>query len=135
MEKIKSIAVNAAFIALVSIVLIWGNTLYRQHVQFSKGERAMAAGDFVGALAGWESAIHMYTPFSPTVDQSAQRLWDLGESCVRRGDTTRALLAYRSLRSSFYALSGFYQPGEEWIKKCDARIAQLVKQGQPTGAR
>ncbi|GFO58735.1 hypothetical protein GMST_10600 [Geomonas silvestris] len=135
MEKIKSIAVNAAFIALVSIALIWGNTLYRQHVQFQKGERAMAAGDFVGALAGWEAAIHLYTPFSSVVEQSAQRLWELGEFSAQRGDFPRALIAYRSLRSSFYAVNGLYQPGEEWIKKCDARIAQLLKQGAPAGGR
>lgn len=135
MEKIKSIAVNAAFIALVSLVLIWGSTLYRQQVQFQKGERAMAAGDFVGALAGWEAAIHLYTPFGSVVEQSAQRLWELGEFSAQRGDIPRALIAYRSLRSSFYAVSGLYQPGEGWIRKCDARIAQLLKQGEPAGGR
>jgi hypothetical protein len=130
MEKMKNIAVNAAFIALVSIALIWGNTLYRQHVQFQKGEQAMAAGDFVATVAGYEAAIHMYTPFSSVVDEAAQRLWGLAEFCAQRGDLPRALIAYRSLRSSFYAVGGLAHPGEEWIKKCDARIAQVLKQMQ-----
>jgi len=128
MEKIKTIAVNAAFIALVSVVLIWGATLYRQHVQFAKGEQGMAAGDFGAAVSGYESALHMYTPFSPLVDRAAQRLWDLGEMAAQRGDQQRALIAYRSLRSSFYAVAGIYAPGEEWIRKCDARIARIVSQ-------
>jgi hypothetical protein len=128
MEKVKTIAVNAAFIVLVSIALIWGTTLYRQHVQFAKGEQGWAAGDFLAAVSGYESALHMYTPFSPLVDRAAQRLWYLGEMAAQRGDQQRALIAYRSLRSSFYAVAGIYSPGEEWIRKCDARIAQIVSQ-------
>ena len=127
MEKVKTIAVNAAFIALISVVLIWGNTLYRQHVQFDKGEQGRAAGDFVSAVAGYESAIHMYTPLSSLVDRAAQRLWDLGEEAVRRGDQQRALIAFRSLGSSFCAAAGIWSPGQQWIQKCDIRIAQLLK--------
>jgi len=130
MEKVKTIAVNAAFIALLSVVLIWGTTLYRQHVQFDKGEQGLAAGDFRAAVSGYESALHMYTPFSPLVERAAQRLWDLGEMAAQRGDQQRALIAYRSLRSSFFAAAGINTPGEEWIGKCDARIAQMLSQQQ-----
>ena len=126
MEKVKNIAVNAAFIALISLVLIWGSTLYRQHVQFDKGERGMAAGDFLAAVAGYESAIHLYTPASSLVERSAQRLWELGELALQRGDQPRALIAYRSLRSSFYAIAGINTPGQLWIRKCDTRIAQIL---------
>ena len=130
MEKVKTIAVNAAFIALISLVLIWGTTLYRQHAQFDKGEQGLAAGDFLAAVSGYESAIHMYTPASSLVERAAQRLWDLGELAAQRGDQQRALVAYRSLRSSFYAVAGINTPGVEWIQKCDARIAQILKQQQ-----
>jgi hypothetical protein len=132
MEKVKTIVVNAAFIALISIVLLWGNTLYRQYAQFEKGERGVAAGDFLAAVSGYESAIHMYTPLSPLVERSAVRLWELGELALQRGDQQRALIAYRSLRSSFYAVAGINTPGQEWIRKCDGRIAQLL---QPQQAR
>lgn len=131
MEKLKTIAVNVAVAALIAVVLIWGNTLYRQHVQFDKGERALAAGDFVGAVAGYESAIHMYTPASSPVEQSARRLWELGVQAEGRGDTARALIAYRALRSSFYAVAGIGAPGKVWIARCDLRIAALVG-GQTT---
>jgi len=127
MEKLKSIAVNIAVMALVSVVLIWGNTLYRQHVQFDKGEKGLKAGDFPAAVAGYESAIHMYTPGSPTVDRSAQRLWEIGQMTEQSGDIARALIAYRALRSSFYAVAWLHAPGQDWIKRCDLRIAALVK--------
>lgn len=131
MEKVKNIAVNAAFIALISLVLIWGNTYYRQQAQFDKGEKAVAAGDFLAAVAGYESAIHMYTPASSLVDRSAQRLWELGDLAAQRGDLQRALIACRALRSSFYAVAGISSPGTQWIQKCDARIAQLLMLQQP----
>jgi len=127
MEKIKTIAVNVAVIAFVSLALIWGNTLYRQHVQFDKGEKGMAAGDFPAAVAGYEAAIHMYTPGSPLVRKSAQKIWDIGEMTEKNGDIPRALIAFRALRSSFYAVAGINAPGRDWIARCDARIASLVK--------
>lgn len=127
MEKVKSILVNVAVAVLVSLLLIWGAALYRQYAQFDKGKSAEAAGDFTGAVAGYEAAIHMYTPGSSVVEQSAERLWGLAALMEQRGDLPRALIAYRALRSSFYAVAGINKPGREWIAKCDARIAELVK--------
>jgi hypothetical protein len=127
MEKAKTIAVNIIVIALLSILLIWGNTWYRQWRQFNKGEDALAGNDVITAIAGYESAIHMYTPFSPLVERSAAKLWEIAQRCETGGDPERALIACRSLRSSFYAARGLYQPGREWIARCDAKIAELVK--------
>lgn len=127
MEKVKTIAVNVAVVATLSLALLWGNTLYRQHAQFEKGEKAFAAGDFPATIAGYEAAIHMYTPGSSVVEASAQKLWTIGQMMEARGDAQRALIAYRALRSSFYSVAGLYQPGEEWIKRCDVRIAMLVQ--------
>jgi hypothetical protein len=126
MEKVKTIAVNVAAIAIISVVLLWGNALYRQHVQFDKAEKGVASGDFPAAVAGYEAAIHMYTPGSSIVPRSAQRLWDLGQMAEANRDAARALIAYRALRSSFYAVDGLISPGREWIERCDARIAVLV---------
>jgi hypothetical protein len=128
MEKAKTIAVNMAVIALLSVLLIWGNTWYRQWRQFNRGEHALAGNDVIAAIAGYESAIHMYTPLSPLVERSAERLWEIARRCEAKGDTKGALIACRSLRSSFYAVRGLYQPGQEWIVRCDAKIAELVKQ-------
>jgi hypothetical protein len=61
------------------------------------------------------------------VERSAERLWGLGEALERKSDPTRALVAYRSLRSSFYAVRGLNSPGTTWIARCDDKIAALVK--------
>ena len=128
MERAKTIAVNIAVTAVIALGLIWGNTLYRQHTQFDKGEMALAAGDYITAIAGYESSIHMYTPGSGVVERAAEKLWSIGEHFEQTGDLDKALIAYRSLRSSFYAVRGVTAPGKEWISRCEARIAQLVQQ-------
>jgi len=131
MEKAKTIAVNVLVIAVVAILLIWGNTWYRQRTQFNRGETALAARDYINAIAGYEAAIHMYTPGSSLVQEAAAKLWAMGDQFERAGDPTRALIAYRSLRSSFYAVRGLNVPGREWVARCDGKIAALVKAQAP----
>ncbi len=126
MQKTNGITVNIAVIAVICVLLIWGETYRRQRTQFYRGEEAQAKGDYIAAIAGYDSAIHMYTPGSSLIGRSAERIWDLGEDSERAGDTKRALIAYRSLRSSFYSIRGFFTPGKEWISRCDAKIAKLV---------
>ena len=127
MEKAKSIAANLLVVAILSVLLIWGNTWYRQWRQFSKGEEAMANNDIIAAVADYSSAIHMYTPLSPLVERAAERLWEITNNCAEKGDTERALIACRSLRSSLYAVRSLYQPDKAWIARCDAKIAELIK--------
>jgi len=123
---IKTILVNAVVIGLICLLLFFAGTWWRMQDQFSLGEAALQAGDFTGAVAGYESAIHMYIPFNSTIEKSAQQLWKIGESNERLGDINRALIAYRALRSSFYADRWLVTPGLDWIERCDQKIAALV---------
>lgn len=127
MSKAITIALNVTAAALIAILLIWGTTWYRQTVQFSRGEVAEAAGDPIAAIAGYDAALHMYTPGSPLNERAAAKLWSVGETLERSGDVDRALLAYRALRSSWYAVRWLTQPGKEWIARCDRKIAELVQ--------
>src|ERR1039457_3514216 len=119
MEKLKIVAINGAVIFFFAIILVWGNAWHRQKIQFQKGEAAMARGDYIAAVAGYEASIHMYTPFSSRVQEAAQKLWMVGQRLEQSGDSARALVAYRSLRSSFYAVRGLNAPGKDWIDRCD----------------
>ncbi len=101
MGKTKTIAANITFLAVICTALVWGDTYWRQRTQFNKGEAAVARGNFIPAIAGYEASIHMYIPGSALVEKSAERIWQIGENFERAGDTDRALLAYRSIRSSF----------------------------------
>ena len=125
-ERITSIVVNTVVISLICLLLFFAGTWWRLQDQFALGEEAFRRGDFTAAVAGYESAVHMYIPFNGTVEKSAQQLWNLAEANERRGDINRALIAYRALRSAFYADRWLVTPGMDWIARCDARIAALV---------
>jgi tetratricopeptide (TPR) repeat protein len=125
-ERIKSILVNGLVMVLLGALLFTAATCWRLHRQFALGEAALQRGDFTGAVAGYESAIHMYVPYDPTVERAAQQLWSLGEQNERQGDVARALIAYRALRSSFYAAHWLKTPGQDWIGRCDQKIRALV---------
>lgn len=125
-EQLKSIIANGIVIILVSLLMFYAGTWWRMNSQFSLGEAALGRGDFTGAVAGFESALHMYIPYHPTIEKAAERLWQIGETNESLGDVTRALIAYRSLRSSFYADHWLVTPGTTWIEKCDKKIAALI---------
>jgi hypothetical protein len=125
-DRIVTITVNAAVIVLICLVLFLAGTWWRLQDQFSLGEEAFRRGDFTAAVAGYESAIHMYIPFNGTVEKAARQLWTIAEASERQGDVKRALIAYRALRSSFYADRWLVTPGIEWINRCDTKIAALV---------
>lgn len=125
-ERIKTIAVNAGVIIVLCLLLFTAGVWWRMAEQFRLGEEAFKRGDFTGAVAGYESAMHMYLPFNQTIEKAAQRLWQVGEANERLGDVSRALIAYRALRSSFYADRWLVTPGMTWIERCDRKIAALV---------
>ena len=125
-DQQKSILLNGAVIVVICLLMFLAGTWWRMSSQYKLGEEALRRGDFPGAVAGFESAIHMYIPFHPTIEQSARQLWSLGEINEHQGDINRALIAYRALRSSFYAARWLVTPGMDWIARCDARIAALT---------
>ncbi len=125
--QLKNIIANSILICLISLLLFFAGTWWRMSSQFSLGEEAFRKGDFTGAVAGYESALHMYIPFHPTIERAAEKLWLIGEMNERLGDVNRALIAYRSLRSSFYAGHWLVTPGTAWIEKCDKKIAVLIR--------
>ena len=125
-EQAKSIITNGTIIILFSLLFFLAGTWWRMSSQFNHGETALRRGDFPGAIAGYESSLHMYIPFHPTIEKAAEKLWQIGETNERLGDINRALIAYRSLRSSFYADHWLVTPGTRWIEKCDKKITTLL---------
>lgn len=125
-DRITSILAHAVIITLACLLIFFAGTWWRLHEQFKQGETSFNRGDFTAAVAGYESAIHMYIPYHPLIEKSSKRLWNLAESNERLGDINRALIAYRALRSSFYAARWLVTPGADWIARCDKKIAALV---------
>ncbi len=121
-KNIITIIIIASIMALMVIVKVY----YGSMVEFNRGEEAFSKQDLSEAITHFERSIHWYTPFNRYVAGSAERLWEIGKIAEKQNDTQLALLAYRSLRSSFYAVRSFYTPYKEWINKCDEKISTLV---------
>ena len=124
----------AAGIALA----VLGMTFLKVHLSGVKecrqARQDLAAGRTWEAIQGFDRALHWYTPVSGYVRESAEGLWTIGGRAEARGDAEQALIAYRTLRSGFYAARSFYTPGKEWIARCDERITALAAT-QPDFAR
>lgn len=124
--EVKEVVTTVIVTIFIMIAMIWGKTYYSQQKQFRIGEYAFTKGDLKHAITGYESAIQMYTPGSGKVKASIEKLWEIGEIFERQNQIDWALLAYRSLRSSLYAVRSFYTPYPEWIGLCDEKIARLL---------
>lgn len=124
--KAKEVITSVVVTMVIMIAMIWGRTYYSQWQQFNMGEEALKKRNIREAITGYESAIHMYTPGSGMVKTSIERLWQIGEMTERQGQYDWALIAYRSLRSSIFAVRSFYTPYPEWIERCDGKIARIL---------
>lgn len=125
-EKTKKNIYTVIIVASIMFLMVIIKVYYRSSVEFNSGEEAFSKQELNEAITHFERSIHWYTPLNKYVAGSAERLWEIGEIAEKQADTKLALLAYRSLRSSFYAVRSFYTPHKEWINKCDEKISSLV---------
>jgi len=114
---------------LIAIVffslLVGGRVFYFQRSHFMEAEKYFAEANYKLAIREYDTAMHFYTPLSPHIQRSAERLWQIGEMFEKEGKFDWANIAYSSIRSSFYASRGLYTPGKNWIERCDEKIADL----------
>ena len=139
MEKGKPLKfiLSAVVVFVILFGMVWVKAYLAGDAQYKAGEAAYGTGDMKNAISDYEAAIHMYTPFAPSVPKSATRLWEIGQGFERSGDYDWALIAFRSLRSSFYAVRSFYTPYPEWITRSEAEITAVLaakKSAEPAPA-
>jgi len=126
-DKVLKVVGQVLIVLIVMFFMIWGRAYYSQQKFYSEGEVAFKALNYKEAATGYEWTIRMYTPFSGKVKNSCEKLWFIGNEYEKKGKLDWALITYRSLRSSIYAIRSFYIPHEEWIPKTDKKIAQILE--------
>jgi hypothetical protein len=113
--------------ALIAVAIVWTNTYMRCVKYYQKGEELLGQGELLQAVTNYETAAHAYAPFNGYVAKSLNRLWEIGEKMEAEHQAPEnPLIAYRTLRSSVYAIRSFYEPYKEWIPRCDKKISALV---------
>ena len=93
---------------------------------YDRAEAAYKLGKADEARLYYERTIKFHTPLSATTPRAIERLWQLGATAEGQGDIPLALAAYRSLRSSLYAIQSIYSPYKPWIPKSESKIAALM---------
>ncbi|MFC1532336.1 tol-pal system YbgF family protein [Thermodesulfobacteriota bacterium] len=126
-------------IIVILFIMVWIRAFYGSIQAYRKGEMYLKDRKYIKSITFFDRSIHWYAPFNPYIRKSAKRLWDIGKDAERQGDTKLALIAYRTIRNGFYAANSFYQPGRDWIGKCDIKINELILQGsksleEPSGS-
>ncbi len=130
---LKNYLIKGLITAAIVFILIFGKVFFMQRDHYLQAEGYFAT-DLKLAILEYDAAMHNYTPWSPYIYKSAEKLWQIGELLEKKGQPDLARMAYSSIRSSFYASRSLYTPGKEWIEKCDDKIAslnvdQLIREG------
>lgn len=120
---------TAKVVAVVLFVffLIFLRTFIYQYEEFKKGEKEYSAKNYKDASVYFETAIHMYTPKSPFIERSINRMLEIAKNFEQNGEYRFALITYEDLRSALYAVKSFYLPYPEVIALCDTKISELSK--------
>ncbi|MDA8078249.1 MAG: hypothetical protein M0Z79_04850 [Nitrospiraceae bacterium] len=121
----KRYLVKGLFFIALFIVMVGAKVFYLERSHFLSAEKYYEASDWKLAIREYDLALHFYFPGSPYVNKSAEKLWQIGEMFEKADKPDWAVLAYSSIRSSFYASRSLYTPGREWIRRCDEKIAGL----------
>jgi hypothetical protein len=125
-HKAWKVVVHILSILLVLACVLFIKVSHSAKREFALGEEAYRGGGYKEAITHYERAIKWYTPFSRSVRLAVERLWEIGSAAEDRTDLNLALEAYRSLRSSLYAIRSFYLPFKDWIPRSEAKIASLM---------
>lgn len=96
-----------------------------QRDHFVSAENYYGASQWKLAIREYDDVMHAYSPWSPYIERSAERLWSMGKMFEKEDKPMWAVDAFSAIRSSFFASRSFYTPGKRWIEKCDEEIAGL----------
>ena len=109
---IRVVSLFAILLAIVAVRVVWS----------SRGEwRAAIAASGDDELLHLGRAARLYAPGNPYSRRALDKLAAIG-----RDDPSRALAAWRELRSAILATRSFYTPHRPLLDEANARIADLM---------
>jgi hypothetical protein len=112
-------------IFILFLSLVFTKVTINARKEYQEGNKFLRAKDYKQAVIHFNRAIHWYSPGNKPVTKSIQALWGIATYAENQGDVGLALNAYQSITSSLYSARSFYTPHQEWIAKCDNRIAAI----------
>lgn len=122
---LKRYFIGALVFILLFLSIVGVRVFYLQRSHFFTAEKHFGESNWKLAIREYDMSMHFYIPWSPYIQRSAERLWQIGEMFEKEGRFDWANIAYSSIRSSFYTSRSLYTPGKNWVDRCDDKIADL----------
>lgn len=113
-------------VVLVILILIYIRVFIYQIGEFKKAEKAYSEKKYKEAITYYDTTLHMYTPFSPYIEKSIERMLFIANNFEQEANYEWALNTYETLRSAIYATESFYLPNKDIIVLCDRKISELL---------
>ena len=97
----------------------------------ARAEQAMAANDVDSAIVELRRAARWTAPINPYATGALDALERVGSQARSRGETARALAAYRAAHAAIHAGRSFYTPESERLERVDRVIAAMMAAEPP----
>ncbi len=127
----KPLSLMTGLFALLAISCV-AKVALNAYGELSIGKQFLEEKKLGRALDHFDRSIRWHLPLLATADDAAQHIWDIAGLYESKGFNEKALEVYRSLRAAFYSTRSFFTPGEEWIARCNDKIATLMAQAPAT---
>lgn len=114
-------------ISIILLMMVWIWVFHKSREAYHQGEERFRRQQYVEAITFFDRSIHWYTPFNPYIHRSAERLWEICQVGEKQGDIRLSVIALRTIKGGFYAASGLYTPGRDWIERSEVKIRELGK--------
>lgn len=124
---------QAAIVVLLLLAALAFRVVISARAELAEADRLLASSDVDASILHYRRAARWYAPGSPYHVTALSRLAQLGAQAELRGETERALTAYRAMRSAIMAARSFYIPESARLHAANRKIAALMAQ-QPLPA-
>jgi len=113
-------------VGMAVVVLSTGfKIIWNAYDEWNRAE-TLAATDPDQAMEHYERVIHWHVPFLSLSGDAAEKMWAYAQNQEALGNPETAINTYRILRGAFYAARSLYTPGQNWIARCNEKIAALM---------
>ena len=125
-KRTRHIVIIFALLVFI-LFMIWTSAFIGSMNNFVKGKDYFNNQQYIKAITFFDRSIHWYTPFNPFIEKSAEYLWKISEQAEQINDDQLSMIAIETIRNSLYSSRGLYSPGVTWIKRCDDKIQNIIK--------
>ena len=121
-HHVSNTILRAVSIGVLIMLVLWARVFYGSMKDYETGETLLKENQIIRAITYFDRSLHWYAPINPYLEKAATRLWEIGERAEKDKDIRLALIAYESIRNSFYGTRHVFTPGEDWVQRAESKV-------------